>query len=228
MDGSTLQQTFDLVVLGTGHAESIVAAAAARAGKAVLHVDASGHYGGAHAALSLRQFEELAFPPTVDPSDATPARAPLGVAALLHARNDGLEFVGEPCRLPDSLRSVASRFTIDVVPSLILSVGRSVDAMRGSGAASYAEFKSLDSAWVIDAAPSPSADSDDGTAEPLWAFQKVPSSKADVFAAPFGLLEKRQLMKFLQFALEHAASGDGTAVTRLNEATLGAGRSLKR
>ena len=55
----------------------------------------------------------------------------------------------------------------------------------------------------------------------------MPSSKADVFAAPLGLVEKRQLMKFLQFALEHAAAVD-MIVTQLNEKTLGAGRSLKR
>ena len=44
---------FDVVVVGTGLTESLVAAAAARAGKTVLHLDANPFYGARNATLSL-------------------------------------------------------------------------------------------------------------------------------------------------------------------------------
>ena len=182
MDDSALRQHFDLVVLGTGHAESIVAAAAAKSGKTVLHLDAEDHYGGVHAALSLRQLEELAFLPT-PASDGTTSVSPPSnprtlVASVLHAHSDGLEFSEVPARLPDSLRKIASRFTVDLIPSLILSTGRTVEAMRGSGAASYAEFKSLESAWVVDTAEAATTVTERGVnrgalQSPEWLFHKV-------------------------------------------------------
>lgn len=188
MDDSALRQLFDLIVLGTGHTESIVAAAAAKSGKTVLHLDAEDHYGGVHAALSLRQLEELAFLPT--PSSVAEGTHPVTppsnprtfVASVLHAPNDGLEFSEAPARLPDSLRKIASRFTVDLIPSLILSTGRTVEAMRGSGAASYAEFKSLESAWVVDTAEAATTVTergvDGGALSPEWIFHKVIDSLA--------------------------------------------------
>ncbi|KJE89040.1 hypothetical protein CAOG_08429 [Capsaspora owczarzaki ATCC 30864] len=47
MADSELERPFDVIVLGTGLVESIVAAAAARAGKRVLHLDPNNYYGGA-------------------------------------------------------------------------------------------------------------------------------------------------------------------------------------
>ena len=47
---------WDLVVAGTGLAEAAVAAAAARAGAQVLHVDPSGRYGGPAGSLPLEEF----------------------------------------------------------------------------------------------------------------------------------------------------------------------------
>lgn len=41
-----LPNEFDLVVVGTGFSESIIAAAASRVGKSVLHVDENDYYGG--------------------------------------------------------------------------------------------------------------------------------------------------------------------------------------
>jgi hypothetical protein len=59
-DNDVLAAPFDLLVIGTGLKESIVAAAAARAGQRVLHIDADGFYGGADGALTLKAFAAAA------------------------------------------------------------------------------------------------------------------------------------------------------------------------
>lgn len=51
-----LPNEFDLVVVGTGFSESIVAAAASRVGKTVLHVDENEFYGGYWASFNLDSF----------------------------------------------------------------------------------------------------------------------------------------------------------------------------
>jgi Rab proteins geranylgeranyltransferase component A len=47
---------FDLVVIGTGFSESVIAAAASRVGKTVLHVDENDYYCGYWASFSLESF----------------------------------------------------------------------------------------------------------------------------------------------------------------------------
>ncbi|CAG8504994.1 14502_t:CDS:10 [Ambispora leptoticha] len=45
---------YDVIVLGTGFTESLLAGALARIGKSVLHLDANSHYGGGWSALNFR------------------------------------------------------------------------------------------------------------------------------------------------------------------------------
>jgi RAB protein geranylgeranyltransferase component A len=47
---------FDLVVVGTGFSESVIAAAASRVGKAVLHVDENENYGGFWSSFNFDTF----------------------------------------------------------------------------------------------------------------------------------------------------------------------------
>lgn len=51
-----LPSEFDLVVVGTGFCESIIAAAASRVGKKVLHVDENNYYCGFWASFNLDSF----------------------------------------------------------------------------------------------------------------------------------------------------------------------------
>ncbi|KAJ2803788.1 hypothetical protein H4R20_002753 [Coemansia guatemalensis] len=53
-------QSFDLVVLGTGLEEAIIASEAAAAGKSVLHIDRNPYYGGAYASFTLSGLIEWA------------------------------------------------------------------------------------------------------------------------------------------------------------------------
>lgn len=51
-----LQKEFDLIVIGTGFQESVIAAAASRVGKTVLHIDENEFYGGFWASFNLESF----------------------------------------------------------------------------------------------------------------------------------------------------------------------------
>lgn len=52
-----LPKQFDVLVLGTGLTESIVAAASSRAGKSVLHLDRNNFYGSQWTSLNFRQVD---------------------------------------------------------------------------------------------------------------------------------------------------------------------------
>lgn len=51
-----LPSEFDLIVVGTGFSESVIAAAASRVGKAVLHVDENEFYGGFWSSFNFDNF----------------------------------------------------------------------------------------------------------------------------------------------------------------------------
>ena len=55
-----VNRTFDVLVIGTGLTESIFAAAAARSGRSVLHIDPMDYYGGCYASHSLCEWLQLA------------------------------------------------------------------------------------------------------------------------------------------------------------------------
>lgn len=51
-----LPSEYDLVVIGTGFSESVIAAAGARVGKSVLHIDENDFYGSYWASFNLESF----------------------------------------------------------------------------------------------------------------------------------------------------------------------------
>ncbi|CAK9000883.1 Rab proteins geranylgeranyltransferase component A (Rab escort protein homolog) (REP) [Durusdinium trenchii] len=109
-------------------------------------------------------------------------------------------------------------FNIDLNARLVLCRGVMVDSLVRSGVARYLEFKPLDETYMLDV--------DDHVLA-------VPCSKAAVFKSKdLSMMEKRQLMRFLQHALDAAtvdgAGGETDAVRFRNEAHLNQGRSLAR
>lgn len=51
-----LPKELDLIVVGTGFHESVIAAVASRVGKSVLHIDENEFYGGLWASFNLENF----------------------------------------------------------------------------------------------------------------------------------------------------------------------------
>eukprot|EP00118_Oscarella_pearsei_P018632 m.191844 g.191844 ORF g.191844 m.191844 type:complete len:101 (+) comp39453_c0_seq53:231-533(+) len=56
--GDDLPNEYDAIILGTGLVEAVVAAALARSGQKVLHIDSNGFYGGNWATFNWKEFEE--------------------------------------------------------------------------------------------------------------------------------------------------------------------------
>nr|GAT61053.1 predicted protein [Mycena chlorophos] len=158
---------FDIVVLGTGLTESIAAAALAKAGFKVAHLDSNAHYGAAEASLSFDELLELQSQPSPRFSKFS--------------------------RTADTIPQPRA-YSLSLSPSLIPSTGPLIDALVGSGVSRYGGFRLLERGCVYD--PS-------GTAQP------VPGSKENIFKSrSISLLEKRRLMRFLQFAASTDALED--------------------
>ena len=126
------------------------------------------------------------------------------------------------------------RFQIDSTPKLLLSAGKMVDAIIASGVGHYLEFKPVESLFYVASKSAientPNMASQDLTevASSLKLWQ-VPCCKKDIFNTKlFTGLEKRSLMKLMQFAVDYGRAKDGLPVTTLNENELAQGRSLFR
>ena len=120
----------------------------------------------------------------------------------------------DPARRIASALRIGRKFSVDITPRFILCRGSTVDALVDSGVSRYLEFKSLDSTTYL---------ADKGV--PV----QVPCSKSQVFKSrSLGMIEKRQLMKFLQFCNDKRVERSGGDVKSVNEEGLNRGRSLQR
>ena len=137
----------------------------------------------------------------------------------------------------EKLFQKSNRFCLDIIPSLLLSRGVSVDQIVKSGVSNYLEFKPMDDIWMLKEASRKSSEKhDNGQSDRTEkssslenslsdAFKKVPCSKSDVFtSSELSMSDKRLLMKFLRYCMD---LGEEDALT-LNEKSLAKGRSLKR
>ncbi|KAF0696884.1 Aste57867_12383 [Aphanomyces stellatus] len=208
MDDSLYDSEYDAIIVGTGIVESIVAASLARAGKKVLHLDTNDYYGSNYASLHLHQFEEWSHAPSV----ATPSLQPHPLEStfhctLLHHAKD------------DAFQPRSSSFSLDIQPKMLLSNSPLVDVLVESGVGRYLDFMAMQGTYMFSARPQ-------NKNPPIW---EVPCSKTDVFKSKLNVMEKRHLMKFLQFVADYGPSIPREEdVTTLNERDLTASRALKR
>eukprot|EP00297_Palpitomonas_bilix_P003496 CAMPEP_0113869052 /NCGR_PEP_ID=MMETSP0780_2-20120614/1327_1 /TAXON_ID=652834 /ORGANISM="Palpitomonas bilix" /LENGTH=558 /DNA_ID=CAMNT_0000854197 /DNA_START=50 /DNA_END=1726 /DNA_ORIENTATION=+ /assembly_acc=CAM_ASM_000599 len=179
MDES-IDSYFDVVVCGTGPAESILAGALARAGKKVLHVDKHELYGTPFTTVDVH-----------------------GMCALVDSNGGGrggMENGINECSLPSTIRrgrwtihaedrlGAQRRYNLDRMIPFSYCDGGLVNTLLKGGVGNYLEFQLISSLHLY------SGD----------AFETVPSSKSDVFQTKtISMLEKRKLMKFM-----HACMGD--------------------
>ena len=98
-------ELYDVIIVGTGITESILAGAVSRVGRRVLHVDANDYYGADFATFSLEQAAAWACDnrPPSGGSGGSGGGAPVAGA---EARGDGEELVGSESQLPVSVLSV--------------------------------------------------------------------------------------------------------------------------
>ncbi|XP_004927771.1 rab proteins geranylgeranyltransferase component A 2 [Bombyx mori] len=178
---------FQVIVVGTGMVESIVAAACSRIGKNVLHMDSSDHYGGLWASYNFEGLQKFIKEVNSDP-DRQKQVYNLSEKWFIEKESAQGETTDENKGEPRKVWSQADfaaeyrKFNIDTTPKLLFSRGPLVELLISSNIARYAEFRCVTRVltWLNDQ------------------LMPVPCSRADVFATEaVGIVEKRMLMKML-------------------------------
>lgn len=225
------EDEYDVIVVGTSLAESILSAALSVAGARVLHMDENAFYGSHHATISLAETHRLILSsadpaaddsrleaPSPSPSPQSDADGPelppdLGVLELSPVEL-GREVFGVVESYPGGdggAGDLPKGVTIDLRPRIVLAAGPLVDLLVSTGSGHYLSFRPLDATFLRFAETGGAA----GEAESML-LQKVPVSRSDVFQSTFlSMVEKRLLMRFLKAStfLE-----DGQAVESDDEA----------
>ncbi|KAG8218235.1 FAD/NAD(P)-binding domain-containing protein [Butyriboletus roseoflavus] len=117
-----MNNVFDVIVLGTGLSESIAAAALAKAGLKVAHIDPNPYYGADEATLTLDELVQWAETHSTNPEEP------------VHYRVDYLS---------PSRPSHPKQYSISLSPSVIPSVGPFISSVISSGVARYGSYKLL-------------------------------------------------------------------------------------
>lgn len=212
-----LPSEFDLVVVGTGLSESIIAAAASRVGKSVLHVDENEYYCGFWASFNLDSF--------VTHLDRCRKDDPLK-CRLKNVEQRWLQFSEEFPEIngwnKEKILNEKRRFNIDLVPKvnketslhdlfyqhLYVSFqlnycnGKLVELLISSNICRYTEFRAVDKVLTVL----------NGT------LGVVPGSRADIFTNKnVSIIEKRLLMKFMTQSMDYDKEADGDEKNEFRE-----------
>lgn len=205
-----LPSSYDVIILGTGMVESIVAAAVARTGKKVLHLDPNTYYGQLWATLSLDSFELWAKTgnsnaKTLKGEDAFKSLS--DKALKYYETQDERDCISDLTfnwniveEIPETeeeakeenasgneysvkkIRDVSRKFNIDLAPKLLFAKGPMVEILIKSQVSKYVEFLNVNNILIY---------IDD-------AIERVPCSKSDVFSSKsVNVVDKRLLMKVL-------------------------------
>ncbi|KAF8837103.1 FAD/NAD(P)-binding domain-containing protein [Paxillus ammoniavirescens] len=161
---------FDVIVLGTGLSESIAAAALAKAGLKVAHIDPNAYYGADEATLTLDELVQWADAHTT--SDLTQGRASKSVQYQVDYRSTNV--------LPHS-----KQYSISLSPSVIAAVGPFISSLTSSGVARYGSFKLLRPVSIYHNGQFKGVPQNK---ESIFQDRTIP------------LIEKRRLVRFLMFA----------------------------
>lgn len=196
---------FDLIVIGTGLSESIIASAASAAGKSVLHLDPNPFYGTHSASLPLNDFISFLETQIQSKSECEPPVQNSGdyeyVPLVTRPLYSALEINAYSSEPSENSR----KFNLDLVGGRVLFCADSmIDLILKTGINQYMEFKSVDANFVSDA---------EGKLE------SVPDSRSAIFKnRSLSLTEKNQLMKF--FKLVQAHFGNGSEDDKISEQDL--------
>lgn len=168
-------EQFDLIVIGTGLVNSMVAAASAMAGMKVLHVDPSKSYSASWGSRGIRDMCSEPFP-LEDRVKAFPLNT-IDLSTELSHHFDNFSIT-----INEIPQNISKQFIIDLHPHLIYSRGPMVDLLLRSKNTEYFLFAAVDhTLWMFDGE-----------------LRRVPISKSDIFKNEMiSLKDKRALMKFV-------------------------------
>ncbi|CAG7669067.1 unnamed protein product [Allacma fusca] len=194
-----LPSEFDVVVVGTGLAESIVSAAVSRNGHKVLHLDPRDYYGGKWTSLNWSSLESGTFAkePVLESEtqDTSASNSDFGFINPIRSLEQIWYCENAPSKI-EEIRTLSRKFNVDVFPKVLLARDDIIELLISSNVSRYLEFKCISK--IYSSLPAPAED----TIEP------IPLSRSDIFTTKsLGLVEKRKLTKFIESVLKADETG---------------------
>ncbi|XP_004289043.1 PREDICTED: rab proteins geranylgeranyltransferase component A 2 [Fragaria vesca subsp. vesca] len=188
---------FDLIVIGTGLPESVIAAAASTAGKTVLQIDPNDFYGSHFASHRLDDLTSFLNSHANPPSTASVTTSDGDYTALELNRCSLYSHVEAANYAPEILAEHSRGFHIDVSgPRVLFCADKAIELVLKSGLGLYLDFKAVDGNIIWD--------------ESNGGLCNVPDSRAAIFKdKSLSLKEKNQLMRFFKLVQQHLAASDG-------------------
>ena len=171
---------FDIIIVGTGLAESILAGALARNSKSVLHLEPGKQYGSEYKVLNIQEFvaeyrERAGFQYYGGESDE-----------FCKFKETLLDNIEGDLKAFNSCWFFNRQVLIDLMPKFVYASGEVIDLLVTSKVGPYLEFQLPKKFGII------ASDT----------ITPAPMSKEDIFASQdISLVEKRKLMKFLKSCL---------------------------
>ncbi|ULT98441.1 hypothetical protein L5515_002956 [Caenorhabditis briggsae] len=205
-----LPESVDVVVLGTGLPEAILASACARAGLSVLHLDRNEYYGSDWSSFTMtmiHEVEENKVPKLSEEEISKLSAHLLESEKLVELGNrEVIENIqrtwiprdSDDVPIKQKLEEMGQmrRFSIDLVPKILVSKGNMVQTLCDSQVSHYAEFK------LVNRQLCPTQDKNTENSAKIM-LNPVPCSKGEIFqSSVLSILEKRALMKFITFCTQ--------------------------
>lgn len=201
--------TFDAVIIGTGLGETVLAAALARAGKNVLHLDKHDFYGSTLSTHQLSSFRKLLLPVQGGEGEEEKAvkvegegHVPLNTKPSIGLSEGEVLVDIDPEREYANGRKgsqLLRAINIDNVPSLIYADGITVETLLQNGTERYLEFLSVESCRML--------------IKDCSTICPIPNSRAALFRDnTLTLLEKRKVANFLMDVMRRDAQSSGTNI----------------
>ncbi|CCF42190.1 rab protein geranylgeranyltransferase component A [Colletotrichum higginsianum] len=185
---SLAEQTWDVILHGTGLQQSLLALALSRSGKQILHLDPNEYYGGPEAAFSLQEVEEWAAAHAAA-DDGGPGRV---FSSATVTKPEIAAGSGPSLSFPRA-------YSLALAPQIIHTRSELVKQLVSSRAFRQIEFLAVGSFFIYTPAPS-------GSADEKPSIVPIPSNREAVFSTTaIPAKAKRSLMKFLKFVLDYNA-----------------------
>lgn len=184
---------FDLIVIGTGLPESIIAAAASTAGKSVLHLDPNSHYGSHYTSLTLHDLISFLNTQSSNPNpNINPQQSVNNHTTAVDLVTRSIYSGVEICCYDESVEKdeFSRKFSLDLAgPRVLFCADLCVEMLLKSSGNQYVEFKNVDASYVCG-----------GNGE----LVNVPDSKSAVFKdKTLKYSEKNQLNSFFKLVQGH-------------------------
>ncbi|KAI3866384.1 hypothetical protein MKX03_029640 [Papaver bracteatum] len=189
---------FDLIVVGTGLPESIIAAAASVAEKTVLHVDSNSFYGSHFSSLSLDDFTSFLHAQKTQPETTLPHSSVVNGSngdkdyVIIDLKPKSLYSDIKISSLPEeeSVKSCSRKFNLDLSgPRVMFCADSVVNLLLNSGGKHHIEFKSIDGSFIYGA---------------NGEFSAVPDSRSCNFQRPESWIDREESVDEVFFKLVQA------------------------